>query len=165
MVQREDGTFEVNFLELWSAVGGGTRFTQDQIVEMMAAAVDAKEDFIFVHYNQRYRVTQNSMGEYFSANPRPERPSSLAEKLRKVEKENAELKIEIAVLKGTANVFPSGPMQVKSPVPDRAEMEKRFFEVDPTKLPREKQDFSQIQAELKKELAGKKPIKNPRPPV
>jgi hypothetical protein len=163
-----DGTRVVTFGELWSEIGGGTKFTQDQIIRMLANSMDVNENFNIVHYGTRYVVLLDTIKEYFRINPRPDQPISTTEKLKKAERELEEARLEIAALKAGITPHIPRPTNVTySPQSNSGQststlddFSKVGIEIDPNSLPREKTDFSKIQNELKDGLNKVRPVRN-----
>jgi hypothetical protein len=178
----QDGAIGVTFAELWSQIGGGTRFTMDQVVKMMSDCLDDKQDFRVQHQNTLFIVKKADAEEYFRSNPRPEKPLSPAEKIVRLEAENYKLRQELMLLRSShevkdarpippappaATAAPAefiinphievrpetGPPQFGTPAPEGSGVE-----VDPASLSREKVPMRDLLSDLKRDLSDAKPL-------
>lgn len=156
-----DGVMEVVFAELWDRIGGGTRFTSDEIVGMMAECRGRMEDFRMIHNADRYVVRLEAIEDYFQTHPTPEKPMKAEERVKALQAELQEARRAIQEARNSARATqaevprpePFNPMDTLFPgqieTPQEPEPKRESVDVRPV-------PFESIAAELKAELIAKK---------
>lgn len=155
------GEKKVNLYELWSAIGGGTKFSHDEVVTMAFNQQKQRRPFFVQHRDYRFIVTLEDLDLYFRENPLPEAAKTLEERIATLTKERDDLKMENALLRDQIQ-------QASQPVPEKigGPIEEIRRASTPAERPapqdlglpigeEEKVPFSKIQDELKNELKAK----------
>jgi len=62
----------IDLVGLWSEIGGSTSFGIDKVLSMASVCHDEKEDFLVNHSGTHYRVSWESLAEYFATHRKPE---------------------------------------------------------------------------------------------
>jgi len=153
-----NGDKKVTLNELWSAIGGGTKFTHDELVAMAFNQQKERKVFNVQHHDYRFEVSLEDLDLYFRENPLPESAKSLEDQLKTKDKLIDELRMDNALLRDELQraSLPVPPSMIEVPA-DLATRSSRFEDpIPPPVNPDDKIPFSKIQDELKKELQSKK---------
>jgi len=164
-----NGDRKVTLNELWSAIGGGTKFTHDELVAMAFNQQKDRKPFNVQHHDYRFEVGLEDLDIYFRENPLPESAKSLEDQLATLRKRNEDLQMENALLRdelqraslpipasmtGVPAEVLRGPIPPGLPSPDPRPGDLDFT---PPAIPAgDRIPFSKIQDELKKDLQSKK---------
>lgn len=97
----------IDLVGLWSEIGGSTSFGIDEILSMASLCHDAKEDFLVNHRHTYYRVSWESLAEYFATHRKPEYKLDMKQ-------ENVRLKRQVENLEELINQLSDGK-EVKIP--------------------------------------------------
>ncbi len=150
-----NGNKKVTLHELWSAIGGGTKFTHDELVAMAFNQQKERKVFNVQHHDYRFEVSLEDLDLYFRENPLPESAKSLEDQLATLRKRNEELQMDNALLRDELQ-------RASLPVPASMSATSNIIEPQPAEFippainPNDKIPFSKIQDELKKELQSKR---------
>lgn len=157
-----NGNKKVTLHELWSAIGGGTKFTHDELVAMAFNQQKQRKAFNVQHHDYRFEVQLEDLDLYFRENPLPESAKSLEDQLATLRKRNEDLQMDNALLR---DELQRASLPVPLPMRQYQDQDQAQDPVDPSRFedpippavnPSDKIPFSKIQDELKKELQAKK---------
>jgi hypothetical protein len=163
-----NGNKKVTLHELWSAIGGGTKFTHDELVAMAFNQQKERKAFNVQHRDYRFEVPLEDLDLYFRENPLPESAKSLEDQLATLRKRNEELQMDNALLRDELQraSLPVPPSMIEHRVevpgpnppgsPDSALRPSGPDFIPPAIPAGDRIPFSKIQDELKKELQSKK---------
>jgi hypothetical protein len=144
----------ISFPELVTTIGGGTAFSVDKLVSMMATAEKKEEDFRIVHQETHFIVPLGFIHEYFKDHARPVPRMTMKEELEYLRNKNAELE---ARLQETG--LPGTEMKPHPRFMPRSE-ERDYSSAPPSRdidipfVPPERMTPEAIQDELRKDLQG-----------
>lgn len=171
---RDSDARAVGFKELLSEIGGSTAFSIDSLVRQISNCEDRGQDFIIFHQGTKFKVPLARINEFFVEYEKPDMPLSLEEenlvlrkKLVAAEKAMAEKglslkadKKQFTVQEAVGGIAPTKP-SIRDPLHKAAKTAIPKPTPEPVVAPGEKpkkMELSEIQADLKKDLVGKKAV-------
>lgn len=156
-----NGERKVTLHELWSAIGGGTKFTHDELSNMAFGAQKERKNFYVQHHDYRFVVQLEDLDLYFRENPLPESAKSLEDQVAGMKKRLEDMQMENALLRDElqrSSLPVPPPMFEQSPTAEAPRVA-QDPPPPPAGNPSDRVSFSKIQDELKKELqSGKQKV-------
>jgi len=140
-----------SFAELWSKIGNGTKFTIEDMENMMAVKDNEGKTFTVIHRDKIFELPHSAIVEYFKSHAKPEKQMSASEENEKLKKLLDEATRELEILKGRASTSETVPEFEHEALPTPM--------APPSPLdPRDKpESIEEMQERLKRELLNTVP--------